>query len=368
MERKYIISGGGTGGHIFPALSIANEIRKRDHDAKILFVGALGRMEMEKVPAAGYPIIGLPVEGIQRKPGFRNFVVLYKLIVSLVKARRIIKSFKPRVVIGVGGYASGPLLRMAALGKIPTVIQEQNSYAGVTNRLLARKAARICVAYAGMEKYFPADKIVLTGNPVREEVIITNVKRSEASGFFQLSGDKPVLLILGGSLGARTINSSILEGIMELEKANIEVLWQTGKLYYNRIQEAIAPMQLKNIRCLDFINRMDLAYTLADVIISRAGAGTISELCLVGKPVILVPSPNVAEDHQTKNAMALVQQEAAMMITDKEAPGKLVNEALALMNNEALKISLGTNCRKMALPGSASKIVDEIMKLTVKGD
>jgi UDP-N-acetylglucosamine--N-acetylmuramyl-(pentapeptide) pyrophosphoryl-undecaprenol N-acetylglucosamine transferase len=368
MEKKYIISGGGTGGHIFPALSIANEIRKRDHDAKILFVGALGRMEMEKVPAAGYPIIGLPVEGIQRKPGFRNFAVLYKLMVSLVKARRILQSFKPSVVIGVGGYASGPLLRMAALRKIPTVIQEQNSYAGVTNRLLARKAAKICVAYAGMEKYFPAKKIVLTGNPVREEVIITHVKRSEASGFFRISGDKPVLLILGGSLGARTINNSILAGIMILDNANIEVLWQTGKLYYGRIQEAIAPMQLKNIQCLDFINRMDLAYALADVIISRAGAGTISELCLVGKPVILVPSPNVAEDHQTKNAMALVQQQAALMITDREAPQKLVNEALSLMKNEELKISLGKNCKNMAIPGSASKIVDEIMKLTEQGD
>lgn len=368
MEKKYIISGGGTGGHIFPALSIANEIRKRHRDAKILFVGALGRMEMEKVPAAGYPIIGLPVEGIQRKPGFRNFIVLYKLMVSLVKARRIIRSFKPSVVIGVGGYASGPLLRMAVLRKIPTVIQEQNSYAGVTNRLLARKAAKICVAYAGMEKYFPAEKIVLTGNPVREEVIITHVKRSEASGFFGISGDKPVLLILGGSLGARTINNSILEGIRELENANIEVLWQTGKLYYSRIQESIAPMQLKNIRCLDFINRMDLAYTLADVIISRAGAGTISELCLVGKPVILVPSPNVAEDHQTKNAMALVQKQAALMITDKDAPVKLVNEVMSLLNNEELKISLGRNCKNMALPGSASKIVDEIMKLTAQGD
>ncbi len=327
MEKKYIISGGGTGGHIFPALSIANEIRKRDHDAKILFVGALGRMEMEKVPAAGYPIIGLPVEGIQRKLGFRNFIVLYKLMVSLVKARRIYKIIQTRCGYWCGRICQRATAQNGRPEKNTYVIQEQNSYAGVTNRLLARKAAKICVAYAGMEKYFPAEKIVLTGNPVREEVIITHVKRSEASGFFGISGDKPVLLILGGSLGARTINNSILEGIRELENANIEVLWQTGKLYYSRIQEAIAPMQLKNIRCLDFINRMDLAYTLADVIISRAGAGTISELCLVGKPVILVPSPNVAEDHQTKNAMALVQQQAALMITDKDAPVKLVNEA-----------------------------------------
>jgi UDP-N-acetylglucosamine--N-acetylmuramyl-(pentapeptide) pyrophosphoryl-undecaprenol N-acetylglucosamine transferase len=364
MEKKYIISGGGTGGHIFPALSIANEIRRRDHHARILFVGALGRMEMEKVPTAGYPIIGLPVEGLQRKIGFRNVIVLYKLMVSLFKARNILKSFDPDVVIGVGGYASGPLLRMAAWRKIPTLIQEQNSYAGVTNRLLARKAARICVAYTGMEKYFPADKIVITGNPVREEVILTDVKKSEAAGFFQLPGKNPVLLILGGSLGARTINTSMLAGIQVLEQSDIEVLWQTGKLYYNRMMDATGPMQLKNVRCVDFINRMDLAYSLADIIISRAGAGTISELCLVGKPVILVPSPNVAEDHQTKNAMALVKQDAALMITDRDAAKKLVETAIGLIRNAERKMALAENCKKMAIQGSASKIVDEIIKLT----
>jgi UDP-N-acetylglucosamine--N-acetylmuramyl-(pentapeptide) pyrophosphoryl-undecaprenol N-acetylglucosamine transferase len=363
MERKFIISGGGTGGHIFPALSIANEIRKRDPEARILFVGALGRMEMERVPAAGYPIIGLPVEGIQRKLSFRNLLVLYKLMISLIKAGRILDSFNPNVVVGVGGYASGPLLRMASRKKIPTLIQEQNSYAGVTNRLLARKAEKICVAYAGMEKYFPASKIVITGNPVREEMITGRVKRNEACKFFGIAQDKPVLLILGGSLGARTINDSILQGIKALEEASIQVLWQTGKLYYNRIRETVEPMELKNIRCLDFIHRMDLAYSLADVIISRSGAGTISELCLLGKPVILVPSPNVAEDHQTKNAVALVNQRAALMVTDREAGEKLVNEALHLIKNESVKAMLGKNCKLMAITGSASKIVDEIFKL-----
>jgi UDP-N-acetylglucosamine--N-acetylmuramyl-(pentapeptide) pyrophosphoryl-undecaprenol N-acetylglucosamine transferase len=265
--------------------------------------------------------------------------------------------------VGVGGYASGPLLRMASWKKIPTLIQEQNSYAGVTNRLLARKAAKICVAYTGMEKYFPASKIVITGNPVREEMITGKIKRNEACEFFGIAQDKPVLLILGGSLGARSINDSILQGIRVLEEANIQVLWQTGKLYYNMISEAVEPMGLKNIRCLDFINRMDMAYSLADVIISRSGAGTISELCLLGKPVILVPSPNVAEDHQTKNAVALADRQAALMVADKDAREKLVNETFRLLKDESLKALLGMNCKQMAINGSASKIVNEIFKL-----
>jgi UDP-N-acetylglucosamine--N-acetylmuramyl-(pentapeptide) pyrophosphoryl-undecaprenol N-acetylglucosamine transferase len=363
MERKFIISGGGTGGHIFPALSIASEIRKRDPGAKILFVGALGRMEMDRVPAAGYPIIGLPVEGMQRKLSLRNLLVLYKLIVSMIKAGRILKSFNPSVVVGVGGFASGPLLRIASRRKIPTLIQEQNSYAGITNRLLARKASKICVAYSGMEKYFPASKIIITGNPVREEVINSPVTKKDACEFFGMIPGKPVLLILGGSLGARTINESVQQGIMALEESGIQVLWQTGRLYYRKIQEAVEPLGLKNIRCMDFIHRMDLAYSLADIIISRSGAGTISELCLLGKPVILVPSPNVAEDHQTKNAAALVKEQAALVVSDAEAKEKLVNEALQLMQNEALKSSLGVNCKQMSIPGSASKIVDEIFKL-----
>jgi UDP-N-acetylglucosamine--N-acetylmuramyl-(pentapeptide) pyrophosphoryl-undecaprenol N-acetylglucosamine transferase len=365
MERKFIISGGGTGGHIFPALSIANEIRRRDPDARILFVGAIGKMEMERVPAAGYPIIGLPVEGLQRKIGFRNLVVLYKFMISLQKARKILNSYKPNVVVGVGGYASGPLLSVANRKKIPTLIQEQNSYAGITNRLLARKATRICVAYPGMDKYFPAAKIVITGNPVREEYLGSNVKKTDAIDFFHIQGDKPVLLILGGSLGARTINDSILAGISKIERENIQVIWQTGSCYYDRIKEALEPLKLETVRCIDFINRMDLAYSLADVIISRAGAGTISELCLVGKPAILVPSPNVAEDHQTKNAMSLVQQQAAFMIADREAPEKLVSTALQLMNDEAMKATLRQHCSQMAIPGSASKIVDEIYKLAI---
>jgi UDP-N-acetylglucosamine--N-acetylmuramyl-(pentapeptide) pyrophosphoryl-undecaprenol N-acetylglucosamine transferase len=366
MNRKYIISGGGTGGHIFPALSIAGEIRKRDPEASILFVGALKRMEMEKVPAAGYPIIGLPIEGLKRKIGFKNIVVLYKLIISLFKASEIIKSFKPDAVIGVGGYASGPLLRMAALRKIPTIIQEQNSYAGVTNRLLAKKAKKICVAYEGMEKYFPAGKIVLTGNPVREELVNQSVRKSVACAYFGIPDNKPVVLILGGSLGARTINESILRQVETFEKENVQILWQTGRLYFDRIAEQLNHRALKNTKYFDFISRMDMAYGAADIIISRAGAATISELCLLGKPAILVPSPNVAEDHQTKNAMALVKQEAAMMIPDKDAEEKLVLQTLDLLQDTELQHKLGINCKKMALTGSASKIVDEIFKLTEK--
>jgi UDP-N-acetylglucosamine--N-acetylmuramyl-(pentapeptide) pyrophosphoryl-undecaprenol N-acetylglucosamine transferase len=368
MGPKIIISGGGTGGHIFPALSIAGEIRKRDPGASILFVGALGRMEMEKVPAAGFPIIGLPVEGLQRKLGFRNILVLFKLIVSLFKANKILKSFKPEIVVGVGGYASGPLLRMASFRKIPTLIQEQNSFAGITNRLLARKAAKICVAYTGMAKYFPADKIVLTGNPVREELFGHNISKSQACGFFGISGDRPVLMILGGSLGARTINHSIMEKIGVFEQEDIEVLWQTGRVYYEEIRAALDPKGLKKIRYFRFIDRMDMAYHAADVIISRAGAGTISELCLLGKPVILVPSPNVAEDHQTKNAMALLKNKAAIMIPDAEAHDKLANSAIDLIHDLQMRKILGQNCANMALPNAAGRIVDEIYKLINKFD
>jgi UDP-N-acetylglucosamine--N-acetylmuramyl-(pentapeptide) pyrophosphoryl-undecaprenol N-acetylglucosamine transferase len=360
MSRKFIISGGGTGGHIFPALAIAGEIKKRDPQAGILFVGALGKMEMERVPAAGYPIIGLPIEGLQRKLSFRNFMVLYKLAISMYKASGIIKSFKPDVVIGVGGYASGPLLRVAARMNIPTILQEQNSYAGVTNRWLAKKAKKICVAYQGMEKYFPKDKIVLTGNPIREELVVKQVKKSEAYSFFNIREGNKVLLILGGSLGARTINESVLQQIAPLEKENVQVLWQTGRLYIDRIKKELAGRELRNIRYFDFISRMDLAYAASDIIISRAGAATISELCLLGKPSILVPSPNVAEDHQTKNAMALVRNQAALMVTDTEAPDKLILRTIELLNDFELQDTLGKNCKKMALPDSAVKIVNEI--------
>jgi UDP-N-acetylglucosamine--N-acetylmuramyl-(pentapeptide) pyrophosphoryl-undecaprenol N-acetylglucosamine transferase len=363
MSRKYIISGGGTGGHIFPALAIAGEIKRRDPDASILFVGAIGKMEMEKVPEAGYPIIGLPVEGLRRKIGLRNLKVFYKLIVSLFKASRVIKTFRPDVVIGVGGYASGPLLRMAAMRNIPTIIQEQNSYAGITNRWLAGKAKKICVAYHGMEKYFPKDKIVLTGNPIREELVSHKVNKQEALSFFGISNPRPVLLILGGSLGARTINESVLGSIEILENANINVIWQTGKLYFERIRSEIQGKQLKNINYFDFIARMDLAYGAADIIISRAGAATISELCMLGKPVLLVPSPNVAEDHQTKNAMALVKNNAAIMVPDKDAREKMIVEVVRLFQNPELANDLAENCKKMALPDSAARIVDEIEKI-----
>jgi len=363
MSRKYIISGGGTGGHIFPALAIAGEIKKRDPGASILFVGANGKMEMEKVPEAGYPIIGLPIEGLKRKIGLRNFVVVYKLVISLFKASKILRSFRPDVVVGVGGYASGPLLRVAAMKNIPTVIQEQNSYAGVTNRWLAGKADKICVAYRDMEKYFPKDKIVLTGNPIREELVNRAIKKDEALSFFGITEDLPVLLILGGSLGARTINESVLGMIERLEQENIMVLWQTGKLYHERIRNELAGRMLKRIKFFDFISRMDLAYSASDIIISRAGATTISELCMLGKPVVLVPSPNVAEDHQTKNAMALVKNKAALMVTDKEAKEKLITQVIELFRNPDFQKELAANCKMMALPDSAARITDEIEKL-----
>lgn len=368
MKLKFIISGGGTGGHIFPALSIACEIKKRDPEAGILFVGALGRMEMERIPAAGFPIIGLPVEGLQRKLGLRNFMVLFKLIISLFKASRILSSFHPDVAIGVGGYASGPLLRMAALRNIPSLIQEQNSYAGVTNRLLARSAAKICVAYPGMEKYFPAEKIVLTGNPVREELINLKISREKACELLHIPADMPVLLVLGGSLGARTLNNSILNQVDAFKRENVFLLWQTGKLYFRQITEELAARNLRNVMHFEFIHRMDLAYSAADVIVSRAGATTISELCLLGKPSILVPSPNVAEDHQTKNAMTLVKSNAALMVTDKEAQEELVPQAFGLIQDEERRKTFGDNCAKLAFKNSASLIVDEIYKLVKTGE
>lgn len=365
MHRKYIISGGGTGGHIFPALSIASQIKKKDPDADMLFVGANGRMEMERIPAAGYPIIGLPVEGLQRKKIFYNIIVLCKLFISLYKAYFILRKFKPDVVIGVGGYASGPLLRMTGFIRIPYLIQEQNSYAGITNRLLAARASTICVAYSGMDKYFPAEKIVLTGNPVREE-ILKRPTRVKAEQFFGLKPEIPVLLILGGSLGARTINNSIKNHVDLLKNSGIQVLWQTGKLYFDDITTFMSDKVSKHIQFFNFITRMDMAYSVADVIISRAGAATISEICLLGKPSVLVPSPNVAEDHQTKNAMALVKNNAAIMVTDKDAPDELVPKTMELINDKELRSNLSVNCAKMGLPDAAAKIVDEIFNLVKK--
>jgi UDP-N-acetylglucosamine--N-acetylmuramyl-(pentapeptide) pyrophosphoryl-undecaprenol N-acetylglucosamine transferase len=359
---RVIISGGGTGGHIFPAVSIANELKRRNSASEILFVGALGRMEMEKVPAEGYKIIGLPVKGFQRKLSIQNLLVIFNAFRSLRIAGKLIRDFKPDIVIGVGGYASGPTLREAARLGVPTLLQEQNSYAGITNRLLARKAKKICVAYSGMERYFPAEKIVVTGNPVRK-ITLSDELRNEGFRFFDLVSDLPVLLVLGGSLGARTINQSVLHGINRLISSNIQVIWQTGKYYFDALRRQILKFNLKHLRITDFISRMDLAYNVADLLISRAGAISISEICLVGKPAILIPSPNVAEDHQTKNAMALVNKNAALMVKDSEAERILIDEVFRVLNDESLKKSLQNNSAKLGKSDSASQIVDEIYKI-----
>lgn len=360
---KIIISGGGTGGHVFPAISIGNALKKINPDVDILFVGALGKMEMEKVPAAGFPIVGLPISGFQRKLSLKNFAVIFKLGISLMKARKLIRKFKPDVVVGVGGYASGPVLRIAASKGIPTIIQEQNSYAGVTNKLLSRKAAKICVAYEHMSKFFPQEKIILTGNPVRQDLENVGGKRPHAIDHFHLDPDKKTILVLGGSLGARTINRSLLERMGKLSTSGVQVIWQTGSKYYKKINDEISCKDIATIKVFDFISRMDLAYAAADIVISRAGACTISELCLVGKPAILVPSPNVAEDHQTKNAMALVDRDAARMVIDIEAPDRLVDVALFLLNNEPVLNKLSTNISKMAIRDSAKRIAEEVLKL-----
>ncbi len=364
--KRIIISGGGTGGHVFPAISVANALRRIDPATEILFVGAEGRMEMEKVPAAGYKIVGLPVAGFFRSLTPKNFVVLWKLVTSLFIARRIISDFHPDVVVGVGGYASGPILRQAGKMGIPMLIQEQNSYAGITNKLLARKASVICVAYDGMEKYFPASKIIKTGNPVRQNFDNLDNYHKEALVFFRLNQEKPVILVLGGSLGAGTINRSISENIGKVATSGCQWLWQTGKNYFEEMSGTVARAGAKNISVHPFINRMDYAFAAADIIVSRAGAGTISELCLVGKPVILVPSPNVAEDHQTRNALALTYKNAAVMIKDTEAVRILVDEAIKLISNEQEKKSLSANISKMADRDADARIADEILKLAGK--
>lgn len=363
---KFIISGGGTGGHIFPALSIANELKRRYPDCEILFVGAEDRMEMEKVPAAGYPIVGLPVSGFDRSSLVKNFQVVARLLKSLHLAKKTVRDFRPDIAIGVGGYASGPTLWMAASLGIPTLIQEQNSYAGVTNKLLAKKAKRICVAYEGMEKFFPADRIVLTGNPVRSDLEHAQNKRDEAAAFFGLSPEKKTLLVVGGSLGARTINRSIENGLDKILSSGVQLIWQTGRYYHEEALKRLKAYHGMPVWCSDFISRMDYAYSAADLVISRAGAGTISELCLLKKPVVLVPSPNVAEDHQTKNALALVKREAALMVTDQEAPQQLVEKALATLADDALLANLSQNIVKLAYHDSAGKIADEIEKIIKK--
>ncbi len=363
QKRHIIISGGGTGGHIFPAISIANALKEMDKDVEILFVGAKDRMEMQKIPEAGYNIKGLPVAGIQRKLTIKNLVVPVKLLKSLLIAKKIIKEFKPDVVVGVGGYASGPVLWIANKRGIPTLIQEQNSYAGITNRLLAKKASKICVAYDGMEKYFPEEKILHTGNPVRKSLIPREDRKAEALQHFGLDANKKTILSIGGSLGARSINESIIHNLKMFENEQIQILWQCGKLYHEKASEELKKIDPKNIVLKDFINRMDLAYSAADLIISRAGAGTISELALVKKPVILVPSPNVAEDHQTRNARSLLDKNAAILIKDNEAIGRLIPEAFKLLkDNEKLK-ELSNNIEKIGKPDSAKEIAEEVLKL-----
>jgi len=367
MEKKrlkIIVSGGGTGGHIFPAISIANALKELQPDIDILFVGADGKMEMEKVPNAGYKIVGLPVAGFQRKLSVKSFTFFIKLYRSMMKAKKVLNEFKPDVVVGVGGYASGPILKAAQRKGIPTLIQEQNSYAGVTNRLLAKKAKAICVAYEGMEKYFPAEKIIMTGNPVRQDLINLEAKKDEALKYFDLALGQRVILILGGSLGARTINRSLLGFIKEIgEQNDTTLIWQCGKIYHDELKKELAGYDAKNIRLYDFITRMDLAFSIADLIVSRAGAGTISELCLVGKPAILIPSPNVSEDHQTKNAMALVKKDAAVMIDDLSAPKELVISAFDLLANKEKQAVLSTNIAKMALPNAAKEIASKVLEI-----
>lgn len=360
---RVIISGGGTGGHVFPAISIANELRETVPGAEILFVGAEGKMEMEKVPAAGYKIIGLPVRGFQRRLTLKNISFFFKLMSSMSKARKIISEFKPDVVVGVGGYASGPVLRVATRKKIPTLIQEQNSYAGVTNRILASRVNVICVAYDEMDRYFPAGKIVYTGNPIRRDLLNVDQKREEGLINFNFRGNRKIVLVLGGSLGARTLNQSIHAGLEKLAQEKVQVIWQTGRDYYPVAKEMVASLNTDSIQVYDFINRMDLVYAIADVIISRAGASTVSELCLVKKPAILVPSPNVAEDHQTKNAMALVNNNAAMMVEDRDSVSSLVDETLKLLADDFRMNVYRENIAKLAVPDASKRIVNELMKL-----
>jgi UDP-N-acetylglucosamine--N-acetylmuramyl-(pentapeptide) pyrophosphoryl-undecaprenol N-acetylglucosamine transferase len=360
---RLIISGGGTGGHIFPAIAIANAFRERHPDAQILFVGARGRMEMTRVPEAGYKIIGLWISGIQRNFTLSNLLFPVKLIVSYLRAAVIVRRYKPHVVIGTGGFASGPIMIAATRFKVPAIIQEQNSFAGLANKQVADKVSKVCVAYEGMEKYFPASKIVITGNPVRKDILTVDEKSDRAKIHFGFEDGRKTLLIIGGSLGARTLNESIVSGIEKLIDAQIQVIWQTGKIYYDVVLAQVSKYDKRRIRVLDFLKEMDLAYAAADVVISRSGALAVSELCIAHKPCILVPSPNVAEDHQTKNAMALVEKDAAVMVADRDARGKLVDEALKLLFDEQRANKLGENISRLAKPAATEDIVNEIEKL-----
>lgn len=366
MENKtirLIVSGGGTGGHIFPALSIANAVKAKCPDAEILFVGAENRMEMQRVPAAGYKIIGLPVSGFDRKNLLKNIAVLWRLMKSRCKARRIIRDFRPHVAVGVGGYASGPTLKEAGAMGIPTLLQEQNSYAGVTNKLLAKQATCICVAYDGMERFFPKEKIKLTGNPVRQNLLDATITHDEAVGAFGLDPAKKTILLVGGSLGARTLNESVLGAWNTIAKSDVQLIWQTGKYYHKEITEQLRGRELPNVHVCDFISSMDAAYAAADLVISRAGAGSISEFCLLGKAVILVPSPNVSEDHQTKNALALVNKDAALYVKDADAVCDLIPLALDTVNDATRLSALSANIRTLAFHHSAEVIADEVIAL-----
>ena len=362
-HKRVIISGGGTGGHIFPAISIANALRSAAAGIDILFVGALGRMEMDLVPASGYRIVGLPVAGLKRKRIWENLGVLLKLIKSISQARKIIREFDPDVVVGVGGYASGPVMWVAGRMKLPLLIQEQNSYAGLTNRLLAGKASRICVAYEGMERYFPKERIILTGNPVRSHYRGLEKLRKEAFDYFGIETGSRVVLVLGGSQGAGAINRTVIVSAARLRSSGLIWIWQSGRHYFENVKEHVKKEGLDNVKVYSFIERMDLAYSAADIIVSRSGAGTISELCLVGKPVILIPSPNVAEDHQTRNALSLVKRGAALMVTDGDVALVLPDEVMRLSVDKQGMDSLALNISKMALPDAASEIAEEVLKL-----
>lgn len=367
QSPKFIISGGGTGGHIFPAIAIADTLKKKVPGCEILFVGAQGKMEMEKVPLAGYKIEGLWISGLQRKLSTKNLSFPFKLISSLYKARKIVKRFKPDVAIGVGGYASGPLLRVASGTGVKTLIQEQNSFPGITNKILAARVNKICVAYEGMERWFPKNKIIITGNPVRQKVISIQGKRERAINHFGLDPNKQTVLVIGGSLGARSINQGIDNGLKQLTDAKLQVIWQTGKHYSEKAEKAVKEKELtKQVKPSTFIMEMDLAYAAADVIVSRAGAISISELSLIGKPVILVPSPNVAEDHQTKNAKALSETDAAEMIRDIQAPDNLGNKIIELAKNKTRQRILSENILKHGKANAADRIAEEILKLIKK--
>lgn len=361
---KVLISGGGTGGHIFPALSIANALRRRDPDTEILFVGADNRMEMERVPAAGYDIVGLPVAGFVRTRLWRNIPVLFKLWKSMNKAGKVLRDFKPDIAVGVGGYASGPMLKKAQKAGIPTLIQEQNSYAGVTNKLLAKNAGAICVAYDNMERFFPAEKIIMTGNPVRADILDCTVSKEEAKQQLGFDPSRPLVVMVGGSLGAKAMNNAMKEALRSIVAAGASVLWQSGKNYAEECAEAARGVE--NAIATPFISRMDLVYKAADILVSRAGASTISEIQLVGIPAVLIPSPNVAEDHQRKNALALVEKYAAVMIPDNECSEKLAPTVISLLNDKTLRDTLAINAAKMGLKDADEKIVDKIYELVTK--